>query len=1124
MKSVAVPLAFAALALTSPLASSAADPLAPRPNGMAVDRPSNHILIGATIHLSPTETYESENNPALLIENGTIVGVFKSANTIRIKPGYQIHQLDPDQHIYPGFIDAFVEIDSPSIDASSAGVHWNSRVTPQRDVLSGPGLPDNKAKSLRELGFTTAMIAPDSGVLRGWTATVSTASDYSDPSLGATPIYQHRSGQMLGFDRSGWQEGTYPTSHMGVIALMRQSFLDASNSEDPSCLTNIASKDTTLFYDTSHELEANLAGKIAEEFDHKNVVIIGSGSEHRRLDAIASMGFPVVTPLTFPKDPDVWTVNDADSVTLASLQHWERAPANARWLNNSGVTVALTSSKLRDDEKFITNLHAAIKKGLPASDALAMLTTNPAQILDLDNQGEIKNGNIANFVVTSDDLFDPTAKAKILETWIDGRKHHINDPTNTTFDGTWTVTIPGAGMSLTMIIEDDSLTINDHAQDSTTKASKYEATKDSFSFTIDYDNDEVGAYVSSATILPDGSLRGTSITPNNALVQWTAEKTDPATTMSTFKGTWDATLASKFNLSFKVDKDSVTIIEHVEGQDDITQTASSAEIKNDTLNFTFDHTPFGMPGDFSIALTAPSDDDTLMGLGARPDGKAFDIVASKADDTDDTMEDDEDNQLPDLPDSPFGPYTLSEIPPQDSVLITNATVWTQSDEGILEDAWIIIRNGKIHSVGSGGYPRIAVDHTIDAQGKHITPGLIDAHSHTGLFRFGVNETGQAVTAEVRIEDSLDPGYIGFYRELAGGLTSAMLLHGSANPIGGQSKTIKLRWGSDKPQDMYMQDAIPGIKFALGENVKQSNWGDDNTTRYPQTRMGVETTMRDRFTKAREYADRGMKTDEGNTDLELQTLAEILAGDRLVHCHSYRQDEILMLCRIAEEFGFKIGTFQHGLETYKVAEIVKEHAIGASIFSDWWAYKVEVTDAIPYAGPINHEVGLLTSFNSDSDDVARRMNTEAAKALKYARASGIEMSEQDALAFVTTNPAIQLGIIDRVGTLEAGKDADIVIWSGSPLSSLSRCEATYVDGRKYFSLEDDQTHRDAINAERTRLIQLVLTDGKPSTKSDSDEHEHDHDHGHDLGQDETEFHDTRGDCGCNQLLPAWSTDY
>ncbi|MBV1929733.1 MAG: amidohydrolase family protein, partial [Gammaproteobacteria bacterium] len=256
------------------------------------------------------------------------------------------------------------------------------------------------------------------------------------------------------------------------------------------------------------------------------------------------------------------------------------------------------------------------------------------------------------------------------------------------------------------------------------------------------------------------------------------------------------------------------------------------------------------------------------------------------------------------------------------------------------------------------------------------------------------------------------------------------------------------------------------------------------------------------------------------DLELETLAQILAGERLVHCHSYRQDEILMLCRIAEEFGFKIGTFQHGLETYKVAEIVKENAIGTSIFSDWWAYKAEVQDAIPFAGPINHQVGLLTSYNSDSDDVARRMHVEAGKALKYAKLSNIPMTEQEALAFVTTNPAIQLGIIDRVGTLETGKDADLVVWTGHPLSSLSRPEMTFVDGRLMFSRELDQHLREKNAAERQRLIQNILRDGKPDkpTKEDeSSDTEHHHEHGPDLLNDQ-------GDCGCNQLLPAYNTDY
>jgi len=1128
MKSVSATLAVAAFALCTASNTAANDPLAPRPNGMAIDRPTSHILMGATIHLSPTTTYDAESNPAILIENGTIVGVFESADTIRLKPGYQVHQLDPDQHIYAGFIDPFVEVKAQDLDTTSAGTHHNRFVTPQRHALVGPGLTNSKAKSLRQLGFTAAMIAPDSGVFRGWTATVSTSADLPDPSLGATPVYQSNTAQMMGFDRTNWRDADYPTSHMGVMSLMRQSFIDAehyhkSKSDAPSCLSHITPDTTTLYYDTDHELEALLAGKVADEFGHKDLVIVGSGTEHRRLDAIAEMGYPVVVPMTLPKEPEVWTINDADNITLTALQHWERAPANARWLSNSGLTVALTSSKLRNDESFFKNLHTAIKQGLPASGALAMLTTNPAKILNLENQGTIKNGNIANLVITSADLFDPEADAKIIDTWIDGRKHHINDLDPTNFDGYWEISLVNDPFTMWIDIDGKSITAyEDEGEDiATNKARKVELNDNAISFILDDDDDGSGSYIMSGTLLSDNTMRGTGLGANQTPFNWTAKIVDAPITMKSFKGTWDATLAGEFELSFKVSGDTVTIIEHVQDGDDITQAAETTNIKGSSLNFTFDHTPFGMPGTFSIALTAPAD-NALFGLGTRPDGAAFEITAAKAED-DNTEEDDADETLPHLPTTPFGPYALSNIPPQDSVLIHNATIWTQSDEGVLEGGWVVIKDGKIKAVGAKGRPRIFVDYEIDAKGKHVTPGMIDAHSHTGLFRFGVNESGQAVTSECRIADSLDPGHIGWYRELAGGLTTAQLLHGSANPIGGQSKTVKIRWNAAKPQDMFFENAKPGIKFALGENVKQANWGDDKTTRYPQTRMGVETIMRDRFTKAREYADRGMKTVEGSQDLELEILAQILAGDRLVHCHSYRQDEILMLCRIAEDFGFKIGTFQHGLETYKVAETVKEHSLGASIFSDWWAYKVEVTDAIPYAGPINHEVGLLTSFNSDSDDLARRMNVEAAKALKYARASDIAMTEQEALAFVTTNPAIQLGIIDRVGTLEPGKDADLVIWSGPPLSSMSKAETTFVDGRKYFSLQDDDAHRTVIGAERTRLIQKIVSKdakGKKDKQKDSKEsNPEDHDHTHNNYN-----HDTRGDCGCNQLLPAWHTDY
>jgi N-acetylglucosamine-6-phosphate deacetylase len=1120
-------LSLCALVL-SVIVLPATSPIAPRPNGMAHDRPTRHMLVGATIHVGPGETLDASRNPAVLIEDGTIIGVLESADTARIKPGFQIHQFTEDHHIYAGFIDAYVEVDAPSIDRDAPGAHWNRMVTPQRDVLEGSGLTTKQRDALRADGFTSAMIAPKHGVFRGWTAVVSTAAPLSDPSLGHPPVHRARAGQMHGFDRTSWADADYPTSHMGVMALLRQTFSDAqtragSAHSDDSCLDSVRPGETTLFYETNQELEALLADKVAREFEHPNLVIVGSGAEHRRLSAFVEMGHPVIVPLRYPETPKVATINDADRVGLAELQHWERAPANARWLHNSGVPVALTSSKLRSGDSFWTNLHTAIEKGLPEDDALAMLTTNPARILGLENQGTIANGNIANLVVSRGDLFDPSADAFIVDTWADGRQHTVKDDTDTSFDGVWVLNVAGSDETMELTIADKKVSVtrptdtSDDEEPSTHDAKNVTMKDKSISFTIDDKPNGSGITVLSGTLTTDGTIRGTGLAPAQDTFHWTAQRTGDAVSLKDFKGAWNALLSEKFELTFDIKGDKVTVIEHVEGGDDITQEATDVELEGSALNFAFEHEPFGMKGIFTIALSAPKNDQ-LSGTGALPSGSAFTLTATKDEDPDPV------HGLPDLPDAPFGPYAFDETPAQKSVLITGATIWTQSDRGILEDGWILIRNGKIHSVGTGGYPRIAVDETIDGEGLHVTPGLIDAHSHTGLFRFGVNESGQAVTSEVRIADSLDPGHIGFYRELAGGLTSALLLHGSANPIGGQSQTVKLRWNSARPEDMHFENAKPGIKFALGENVKQSNWGDDQTTRYPQTRMGVETTFRDRFTKAREYADRGMKTLDGGRDLELEALAQILAGERWVHCHSYRQDEILMLCRIAEEFGFKIGTFQHGLETYKVAEIVKEHAVGASIFSDWWAYKVEVQDAIPFAGPINHAVGLNTSFNSDSDDLARRMNVEAGKALKYAKMSGIEMSEQDALAFVTTNPAIQLDIIDRVGTLEPGKDADIAIWSGHPLSSLSRCERTFVDGRTYFSIEDDRAHRERIRAERERLVQLVLRDGKPSESADepgSDEDAPTRGFGRFIDQYN---HANQGDCGCNDLFSHYHTGY
>lgn len=401
-----------------------------------------------------------------------------------------------------------------------------------------------------------------------------------------------------------------------------------------------------------------------------------------------------------------------------------------------------------------------------------------------------------------------------------------------------------------------------------------------------------------------------------------------------------------------------------------------------------------------------------------------------------------------------------------ATVVFRATVWTCDSPGIVRNATIMVRNGKLMSLN----PKWNNDGSflaIDGEGLHITPGLIDAHSHSAIVG-GVNESTLPSTAMVRIGDVVNSETKNLSEQLAGGLTTANLLHGSANPIGGQNQIIKLRDG-DSPEGLKFEGAPPGIKFALGENVKQSNWGDRNTTRFPQSRTGVPTFYRNRFTAAQQYLQewQDFKTKGGvppRRDLELEALGEIIEGKRFIHCHSYRQDEILAFLRVMESFNVRVGTLQHILEGYKVADEIAAHGAGASCFADWWAYKFEVYDAIPYAGALMRERGVLVSFNSDSSDLARRMNTEAAKAVKF---GGVP--EEEALKFVTINPAKQLGIDKRVGSLEPGKDADFVVWSGHPLDSRSVVLQAWIDGKKYFDREEAGKRAATLKQEREDLI-------------------------------------------------------
>ena len=418
-------------------------------------------------------------------------------------------------------------------------------------------------------------------------------------------------------------------------------------------------------------------------------------------------------------------------------------------------------------------------------------------------------------------------------------------------------------------------------------------------------------------------------------------------------------------------------------------------------------------------------------------------------------------------------YGLSKTPPQKTILFQNATVWTNESMGIIDSCDVAIEKGKIIAVGKNLDTRIfkaSKDiEIIDASNKHITSGIIDEHSHIAISK-GVNEGTQAVTSEVRIGDAINADDINIYRQLAGGVTIAQLLHGSANPIGGQSAIIKLRWGQ-MAENLKYHHAKPFIKFALGENVKQSNWGSKYRTRFPQTRMGVEQIIYDAFVRAKEYS-KNKKLTNTRKDLELDALVEILNKERFVTCHSYIQSEILMLMELANKFDFQINTFTHILEGYKIADELRLHGAHASTFSDWWAYKYEVNDAIPYNATLLSNAGVNTAINSDDAEMGRRLNQEAAKMIKYGGAS-----QEEAWKSVTLNPAKMLQIDAHVGSLKKNKDADIVVWSSNPLSMYSIVEKTYIDGRCYFSLEQDMQHRESIKKEKAELLNKLLKTSK-----------------------------------------------
>ena len=540
------------------------------------------------------------------------------------------------------------------------------------------------------------------------------------------------------------------------------------------------------------------------------------------------------------------------------------------------------------------------------------------------------------------------------------------------------------------------------------------------------------------------------------------------------RGSYELTMIDKtfeLKISGELDKPEATIIETPNA--DSTKKPGKLKIAWEDPKISFNFEPVKDTSSDSkdiYRLSGIIRGDKWEGQATDANGKWLTWTAKKIkDDKEKPM------KLPDMDSSELGEiiypfvsfgYKAADAPKQETVLIKEVTVWTNEKAGIIESTNVLIENGKIAKIGKNiKAPEGARE--IDGKGKHLTAGIIDEHSHIAI-QSGVNEGTQASSAEVRIGDVTNSEDINIYRQLGGGVTMVQSLHGSANPIGGQAQLNKLRWGK-LPDEMHYEGAKGFIKFALGENVKQSNWGDNQRIRFPQTRMGVEQVYEDFFTRAKEYGEARAKLgDKVRRDLELDALYEIIKSERFITCHSYIQSEITMLMRVAEKHGFRINTFTHILEGYKVADKMRAHGAGGSSFSDWWAYKYEVLDAIPYNAKILDAMEVVTAINSDDAEMGRRLNQEAAKGVKYGN-----MNEEDALKMVTLNPAKLLRCDDRVGSIKVGKDADVVLWTDHPLSVYAKAEKTFVDGICYFDLEKDKQMREALLAERSRLIQKML---------------------------------------------------
>ncbi len=980
-------------------------------NGVADPRHGYYAFTNATIVKDVNTTLA---NATLVIKDGKIVAV---GNAIKIPPG-AVEVDCKGKYIYPSFIDIYADYGTvqpqrtgtgggfnlqqqPQLTTAAKGPYgWNQAIKSDADAYKVFAVDETKAKPLRELGFGTVLSHIRDGIARG-TGTVVTLANEKENLV----IIKEKASAHYSFSK-GSSTQSYPGSMMGMIALLRQTFLDAQWYKNKPALegVNLSLQAWNDIQGLPQIFEANdkwnnlRADRIGDEFGVQYIIKAG-GNEYQRVKEMKATNATFIVPLNYPQAQDVEDPNEARFVSMNDMKHWELAPTNPAAFEKAGIPFCLTTSDLRTTNLFWTNLRKAMEYGLTENKIIEALTKTPAAALGIYNQvGSLDAGKWANFLVTSGPIFNE--KTTIYQNWVQGLKYVIKDDAlaNTTGSFALTVTTPSGKETYTVEVKSAS-SATMYGKDTLNTKFSHDGKMVKLSYAPMARRQRPSGNAGQPTEggRPGGFAGRTGAAGADQPLPPTATRLSGISSGNEWNGTGTDSLGNSLTWTAVFVK--------------------AAEVKPDTVK-----------------------------------KKETPVVGKLT-----------------YPFEPFG-WEEGQQPKQETILIKNATVWTNEKEGVLQNTDVLIKNGKIAGVGKNLSDAAA--RVIDGTGKHVTAGIIDEHSH--IAAASINEGGQSVTSEVRIADNLNPDDINIYRQLSGGVTTSHILHGSANVIGGQTQLIKLRWGAND-DDLKFKNWDGQIKFALGENVKRSAFTAGNN-RYPDTRMGVEQVLVDAFTRAKDYKKawqdyNALKDKKGvnppRRDLELDALVEILDKKRFITCHSYVQSEINGAMEVANRMGYTVNTFTHILEGYKVADKMKEHGSNASTFSDWWAYKMEVEDAIPYNAAIMQKVGLNVAINSDDAEMARRLNQEAAKIVKY---GGV--TEEEALKMVTLNPAKMLHVDDRVGSLKPGKDGDLVLWSDNPLSIYAKSLYTIVDGTIYFDRQKDEQMQKTVDVERNRLIRKM----------------------------------------------------